>query len=192
MAKIDFNVNPMAPILDPPPNNIQLRVGDFVSFRPPATNDKVQVELIGTTVTVFVAPKFPLFQTFKFQPSPVLEGGDVVVRFRGLKTVKKKLPTAARKKKITFTIAVQGQNVTIRPKMNQTQIRSGSVVVFKLARGKRQKVLVELGNPQVYFGIAPVPPRDPRVTASAIFTAGIVKVAFADAGGGGGDTKPYP
>ena len=192
MAKIDFDVNLMTQHLDPRENKVELRGGDFVTFRPPATNDKVRVELIGAGGNVFVAPKFPPFQTFKFQPSPVLEGGDVVVRFQGLKTVKKKLPTAARKKKITFTITVQGQNVTIRPKMNQTQIRSGSLVVFKLAGGPRQKVLVELGDPQVYFGIPPSPTRPPTLQASPIFSPGIVEIGFPNKGGGPGDTKPYP
>jgi len=190
MAKIDFNVNPMAPILDPPPNNIQLRGGDFVSFRPPATGERVLVQLLGTsTATIFVAPKFPPFQTFKFLQSPVLEGGAVVLRFGGLKTAKKKLPLAARKKKITFTIAVQGQNVTIRPKMNQTQIRSGAVVVFRRAAGPRRPVFVELGRPQVYFGIAPSPAS--VKISPPIFSPDIV-IGFADTGGGGPDTKPYP
>lgn len=188
MAKIDFDVNPIAGDLDPRPNNIELRGGDFVSFRPPATGEKVRVKLIGTKVNVLVAPKFPPLQTFKFLQSPVLEGGDVVVRFRSLKTSKKKLPPAARKKKITFTIAVKGQNVKIRPKMDKTEIRSGALVVFRLPAAIKKSVFVELGSPQVYFGIA----RSPTVSLGSVFSPGMVQIGFTNQGGGPSDTKPYP
>lgn len=194
MAKIDFDVNLMAQDLDPLPHKMEFRGGDFVSFRPPISGETVQAQLIGTKVDVFVAPAFPPFQTFKLRPSPVLEGGAVVLRFRSLKIdlKKKQLPPAARKKKITFTIAVKGQNVKVRPSPDHTEIRSGSVVVFKRAAGTTQSVLVELGNPKVYFGIAPSPNKDPRVRLDSNFRTGMVEVVFLNAGGGDPDTKPYP
>ena len=196
MAKIEFSVNALG-ALDPNVRGIELRAGDFVKFRSPSKTP-VEVKFVKGDVDVsdtFLATQFPDSQTFKLS-LPVLKDNKIMVSFQGLKTDPKvtTLLKAARGKKITFTLNVNGATVAIRPNVESTEIRSGAIVQFRRALGTDQDVVVQLGSPSIFFGF--LPDKGPVVknvkVTSKLQASKLITAQFTDEGQGDGATKPFP